>query len=192
MYIEDGHLGGYYARNSGYPHGDPLSYVPSVWDKALFELAPTSMLDIGCGEGHAAHWFQQNGVEDVLGIEGCDKAIETNLLDRSRLLHHDFTKGPPEITHRFDLGWSCEFVEHVEEEFVPNILAAFSKCTILMMTYATPGQGGYHHVNCKPAKYWISKLFSINMKLDQTLTDFLRRGAPDSYWDRTGLVFRKG
>ncbi len=64
----------------------------------------------------------------------------------------------------FDLIWCCEVVEHVEEEFVQNIMDTFKLGKIVALTHAVPGQKGYHHVNCKPKEYWIDLMISDNFK----------------------------
>ena len=69
-----------------------------------------------------------------------------------------FSGGPPSLAGDFDLCWCSEFVEHVEQEFLPNVLAAFRRCRWVAMTHAVPGQTGHHHVNCQPRRYWLDAM----------------------------------
>ena len=41
---------------------------------------------------------------------------------------------------------------------IKNFINDFKLCNYVAMTYAPPGQGGYHHVNCQPKEYWIENL----------------------------------
>lgn len=93
-----------------------------------------------------------------------------------------------------DLVWSCEFVEHVEEQFVRNFLATFACAKYVLMSHALPGQDGHHHVNCRSADYWIGALAAIGYKHDETLTQVTRELAaqntvPWNHYKRSGLAF---
>ena len=102
---------------------------------------------------------------------------------------HDFVAGPFVPGQRFDLVWSCEFVEHVEERFTHNFLASFaSSRRYVLMTYAQPGQPGWHHVNCQNEAYWIEKLDRLGFRLDRTLTGLARQLAEHGHFMRRGLV----
>lgn len=91
---------------------------------------------------------------------------------------------------RFDMVWSCEFVEHVEERYMPNFLVTFgSSDRYIMLTYAEPGQLGWHHVNCQPAEYWIDQLTGIGFRFDQSLTEMSRAVAGQGHYHRKGLAF---
>jgi SAM-dependent methyltransferase len=130
-----------------------------------------SMLDIGCGPGGMVELAVKKYGLDALGIDG-DFTLER--FDDSKFLIHDYTKGHAEINKDFDLAWSCEFVEHVYEEFLPNYMPSFQSCKVVIMTYAPPGHGGYHHVNCRPEEYWIEKFKNYGFSYDENLTKELR------------------
>ena len=96
----------------------------------------------------------------------------------------------------YDLVWSCEFVEHVAEEYVPNFLATFGAARFVLMTHGEPGQPGYHHVNNQSAGYWISKLASIGFRFDEQLTKVTRifagaNASPHNHYLRSGLAFKQ-
>lgn len=186
--VKDGHLGGYVAG------GDPGTWCPTLWDWAIRQFGIRSMLDVGCGEGHSARYFQQAGCE-VLGVEGCTAAIENSAIP-DRVAHHDFTHGPFAPSQPFDLVWSCEFLEHVEHQYVPNIMATFARAAkAILLTHAFPNQtAGHHHVNCRPSAYWITRIealgFACSVQLSiaarsQTLHDY----PSINHFARSGLVF---
>jgi len=76
------------------------------------------------------------------------------------------------------LCWSCEFVEHVEEQYVDNFLKDFAQARYIIMTHATPGQSerdhAHHHVNEQNAEYWIDKIQNFGYNYDVEATTALR------------------
>jgi len=182
--VEDGHLGG------NVHGGDAMTFYPELWKWMRTLFSARSVLDIGCGEGHALVEFGKDGIR-VIGIDGLRRNVIETTKKRIDCLLHDFTKGAPALEEEFDLGWSCEFVEHVEARFLDNILAAFKKCRIVAMTHALPMQGGHHHVNCQPAEYWIEKMAGAGFMLLSRETAESRLFYPDTYWGRTGLIFAR-
>lgn len=185
--VVNGHLGGYFATDAECPHGDPQTYSTHTWDKLIALFQPKTMLDIGCGDGHAVNYFRSKGIE-AYGVDGIPEAITNGICPYITL--HDYRNGPYNPGKEFDLGWSCEFVEHVEEEYLNNFLATFTKCKILAMTHALVGQAGHHHVNCQEDAYWIEKLAGIGFALHEESAK-LRQEGDGYYWNRSGLVFSR-
>lgn len=179
------HLGGHANKTN-------LDTGAMEWIKKTFR--PETFLDIGCGPGGMVELAELNGL-DALGIDG-DFTLQRYNPDR--FLIHDFSVSSPELNKEFDVGWSCEFVEHVYEKFMPNYMEAFKKCKILIMTYAPPGFGGHHHVNEQPEEYWIAKLAESGFIYDAHLTTELRnrstmniRKSRKAFVKNRGLVFKR-
>ena len=55
-----------------------------------------------------------------------------------------------------------------------NYLQDFRRGRFLAMTFAGPGQPGHHHVNCRPAEYWIRMMYSQGFDYLPEETDALR------------------
>jgi hypothetical protein len=55
-------------------HGDTGGFTPQVWDWVMRRFAIRSMLDVGCGEGHAVDYFRRAGVI-AHGIDGLEHNI---------------------------------------------------------------------------------------------------------------------
>jgi hypothetical protein len=63
----------------------------------------------------------------VIGIDGI-----WQLSQNWEFSLHDYTQGPFRKRQKFDLCWCCEFVEHVEEEYVSNFLATFQMASMVV------------------------------------------------------------
>lgn len=164
------HLGGYWNVKNIW--GDPGTWSPEIWDKIIKDHSIESVVDIGCGLGFACKYFSQKGLY-VTGIEGGLNAIN-NTVFSGDLRQNDYTVSSALNYEEYDLGWCCEFVEHVEEQFVDNFLADFEKCKHMAMTYAEPGKPGYHHVNCQPKEYWVNHMARLKFKLNEAYSNELQ------------------
>lgn len=179
---KEGHLGGYLVG------GDPDTIYPELWDWLVDTWEVKTMIDVGCGDGAALKHFAARGCT-VLGIEG------TSQTDPN-IVKHDFTTGPFHPGEPWDLAWSCEFVEHVEEQYVPNFMATFEAARFVMITHAEPGQPGWHHVNCRSADYWKGVFAARGFEFDDSLTGMSRGIAACNtrlfnHYRRSGLAFRR-
>jgi len=197
MNCAEGHLGGYIRSSAeravsglDITHGDPMTWYPALWRWSVSALNVRSMLDIGCGEGHSAAFFQGMGCE-VLGIDGSIQASRDSRIPGRQVIH-DFTRGPYDPGRDFDMVWCCEFVEHVASEYVENFLQTFrSASRFVLMTHALPGQVGWHHVNCREPDYWIDHLRQAGFTVNRNLTAVARGLVPAGYFAETGLVLQR-
>ena len=159
----DGHLGGYIRG------GDPGTYCPALWTWIVREYGIRSVLDIGCGEGHSTRFFHSLGCE-VLGVDGCAQAIRDSVIPE-HVVQHDLCDGPFVAPRAFDLVWSCEFLEHVDADFIGATVATFACAKKLaMVTHAVPGQPGHHHVNCQWSNYWIDLFDQVGLSCNVGLS----------------------
>jgi hypothetical protein len=154
------HLGGH--KNKTHLDDGVLNFM-------IKEFNITSMLDVGCGPGGMVNLAKSKGLQS-LGIDG-DFTITRE--PKELFLIHDFTVGPAPVNKEYDFGWSCEFVEHVDEEYLPNFMQAFQKCKRVVMTYSE--KPGHHHVNLKPASYWIAIFKQYGFEFDQAITEQIRK-----------------
>jgi SAM-dependent methyltransferase len=192
-FLIDGHLGGC-SRS-----GDPATWTPGVWDFLIENLNVQSVIDIGCGFGHSTEYFSKK-IPTVTGVEGSSAAVNSSLV-KNLIDLHDYSESPYIPSIIFDLAWSCEFVEHVEERFMQNFIETFKKSKYVAMTYASPGQGGHHHVNEQPESYWIEKMQRNGFHFMSEMTQKVREVAfsdgarwnpiySDNHFAHRGLIFK--
>jgi len=172
------HLGGH----AGITHIDEAALR---W--AIARWKAQSFLDIGCGPGGMVR-LASKLLRLADGIDG-DPSID----GFPGLIRHDFTKGICVGLKKYDLGWSVEFLEHIEERFLPNAMHAFQRCRFVIMTAAPPGAGGHHHVNCQPSDYWIKvfRQYGFRFLERHTAQAKERSTMARDFLRSTGLVFRQ-
>lgn len=176
------HLGGYIMG------GDEATYYPEMWKWLYDVVGIRSVLDIGCGEGHALDYFQGLGCE-VMGVDGVKQP--------ARYIYQcDFTRKGWPCNAKFDLIWCCEFLEHIPERALTNVLPNFQCAPVVLLTHAMPGQLGYHHVNLQPSPYWEGVMAAIGYEKDWQLTAATRMWASKNenehnHYVRSGMAFRR-
>ncbi len=161
--FDDGPLGGCNI------YGDPGHELPKMMTYLLQTFNIKSIIDIGCGFGFHSRFFKDVFNVEVLGIEGSQKIVELSIIPDD-IVCHDYTTGAYKPDKIYDLGWSIEFVEHIDEQHTHNFLRTFQNCKYFIMTHAIPGQAGHHHVNCKDSQYWIDLMNEYGFDLLQDVT----------------------
>lgn len=133
------HLGG---------HCDITHLDEKVLDYLINTFKINSLYDIGCGPGGMVKLAKEKGI-NATGIDGDFTIVFPNDLN---IIIHDFTKSNINVKPA-DLAWSCEFLEHISEEFIDNYFSVFNVCKIVCCTFSTT-LDGHHHVNVKNQEYW--------------------------------------
>ena len=118
---------------------------------------PKSVADVGCGLGTFLNVFLENGVNDLLGIDGrwVDKSKlfipENYFIEKD--LEQKFT-----VDKKFDLVLCLEVAEHLSGQssdvLVENLT---SLSNIIIFSAAIKNQGGQNHINEQPCSYWVEK-----------------------------------
>ena len=173
------HLGGHLNRTNT---DEPLlRYV-----KERFKVE--SMLDIGCGPGGMKEIANGIGI-NWYGVDGDKTVIENTEYS----LVHDFTLGQADLTKEFDLIWCTEFLEHVEEKYIPNYMPLFELGKIAVVTAAPPGWPGHHHVNCREESYWVDVFKNYGLRYNEELTNEFKGLSQmrKNFFKRAGMVFLK-
>ncbi len=118
-------------------------------------IRPESVVDIGCGVGTWLQAFRQNGVGNVLGIDGNYVDLKTLKIPEDRFISMDLRNPVPIIQQYFDLAICLEVAEHLPESSairLVNFIASLAP--VIFFSAAVPGQGGTGHVNEQWPDYW--------------------------------------
>jgi SAM-dependent methyltransferase len=118
-----------------------------------------SVVDFGCGVGTWLKAFKDNGVKEVLGLDGewCNTDLLYKYIDKQHFKYVDLEM-PITLDKAYDLVVSLEVAEHISEKsadaFVQSLVNAGK---VVLFSAAIPGQGGDHHVNEQWPSYWQGK-----------------------------------
>jgi len=136
------------------------------------QLHPSSAVDIGCGLGNFLRVFIENGVHDVLGVDGAHVPRHLLKIPADRFVTCDLEQSW-NLGRRFDIAVCLEVAEHLElrnaDAFIANLV---SLAPVLLFSAAIPYQGGENHVNCQWPEYW-QNLFGSH---SYEMVDILRSG----------------
>ena len=169
-------------------HGDTNSWSPRLWRYLVDRFGVSSILDVGCGEGHSTKFFHRLGLV-AHGVDGSMDNIRKSVFP---IALHDLLKGP--YVMPVDLVWCCEVAEHIDPAFVENFIATLANGRVIAMTHAMPGQIGHHHVNCQPPEYWIEWMARYNYtRSDDTplFREIAARDENSSFFANSGIVFTR-
>lgn len=142
---------------------DPTAFDEGFIQSVLDICQPTTVLDLGCGQGYFVKWLREKRVE-AWGVEGED--LGTSFKAPGYQIQQDLSQ-PFDLGKTYDVVMCTEVVEHISEaceETVFNNIACHTH-RYLVFSGATPGQGGTGHINEKPEVHWFSCLVSRGFKL---------------------------
>jgi hypothetical protein len=179
-----------------HPHGYWIGHDPKEhrFDRPLAQailnivrLSLPTMVDIGCGDGSYVRFFLENN----LTCHGYDGNPETVKITNGICWINDFSK--PLNIGKYDTVLSLEVGEHIppgyEHNFIVNLINA-SK-SVIILSWAVEGQGGFGHVNCHDNNYIIDKMKQYDFKHIEFLSSYLRKNSTLSWFKHTLMVFMK-
>mgnify|MGYP003956620471 CR=1 FL=1 len=138
-------------------------------------LKPASVVDVGCGTGAWLSVFKEQGIGDILGVDGDYVNLDSMLISKEDFQSHDLTR-PLTINKKFDLVVSLEVAEHLPSNCAETFIDSLTRLgSVVMFSAAIPCQGGQNHVNEQWQDYW-RILFS---KKGYEAVDFIRK----KVWD---------
>ena len=129
----------------------------------------SSMLDIGCGPGGNVEYARSLGI-DAYGVDGDSEELSKQPYFQAV----NYQSGASAYRNDFDIGWSVEFAEHVEEVYSENYFLDYKKCKSVVFTAAPPGWGGVGHVNEREISYWIEQFEARGFQFDEDMTKTIR------------------
>jgi SAM-dependent methyltransferase len=154
----------------------------------LVELfQPTSVVDVGCGNGAWLRAFEDAGVSDYLGVDGYVDPSHLSIRPE-RFIEHDLTQ-PLELARRFDLALSLEVGEHLPAPAAPGYVSLL--CTLasaVCFSAAIPFQGGTSHLNEQWPDYWCRLFADHSFEVVDCLRPQIWNDQRVEYWYRQNML----
>ena len=147
------------------------------------------VIDFGAGNGYYLSELAKQGFK-CTGVEG----MKLNNFLHDNMLIHDLTQ-PIHLVAKGSV-LCLEVMEHVPECGEKHLLNSIVEHStgIVVMSWATPGQPGVGHINCKPHKYVIEEMKFRGFIFDLEKSKEARENADEhtSWFKRNLMVFAKG
>jgi len=148
-------------------------------------------MDFGAGAyGAYVRWMKENGWSNVLGIDASLNSVE---LSDGLVLTGDITN----LNFQLQIPRFPDWVVFSEVgEHIPSFLShrVFTSLAVakegVLLSWATPGQRGTGHVNCRTPEWVACKMCSVGFYLDEEKTLELR-AMTSKGWKRKVLVFKR-
>jgi 2-polyprenyl-3-methyl-5-hydroxy-6-metoxy-1,4-benzoquinol methylase len=120
------------------------------------QAAPTSLLDVGCGEGVLVHrWAQQLGDRRVVGIDLEEESIQAGWAERQapnleyRVME---AENLPFADGEFDLASAIEVLEHVPDP--EHTVSEMARCAQRHLLVSVPREPLWRMLNMARGAYW--------------------------------------
>lgn len=143
-----------------------------------------SVADFGCNNGQWLAEFVRSGIAAVVGVDGPGMADHL-YFPRACFLQHDLRE-PLDLGRRFDLALCIEVAEHLPESAAGTLVDTLCRhADAILFSAATPGQGGFSHVNEQPHDYWTAKFRQRGYVAETAIRSLLSEEV--AWWLRANL-----
>jgi hypothetical protein len=150
------------------------AFIGEVVTHLFSGAPPQSVIDVGCGRGVWAAEWRRRGVTQCFGVDGEYVPRSSLLIPETNFRARDLTK-PFDLGRRFALVQCLEVAEHVPSRAAATLIDTLIwHGDVILFSAAVPGQGGEHHVNERPFKYWRSLFHSRGYRMYDAVRPSLR------------------
>ncbi len=121
----------------------------------LMKVTPVnSVVDVGCGHGYWLKAFMDQGVNDVVGMDGSYIDRSSLAIPDSAFVDTDLQK-PPKPDRTFDLSVCLEVAEHLPARCTGAFMDFVTALApVSLFSAAIPGQPGNDHINARWHGFW--------------------------------------
>lgn len=145
-------------------------------------IAPRRVVDVGCGIGAWLSIFSDNGVSDILGVDGDYINPKQLQIPRHSFLAHDLSE-PLTLPEQFDLVVSLEVAEHLPVESAATFIDTLVRLgPIILFSAAVPLQPGTAHLNPQWPNYWADIFIKRGFEVVDCLRKEFWRNDNVEYW----------
>ncbi|HZY25563.1 MAG TPA: glycosyltransferase family 2 protein, partial [Bacteroidales bacterium] len=135
---------------------DSLQSAREIVPLVLDIIPCERVVDVGCGNGAWLKVFQENGIKEILGIDGEYVNEEILLIPKQNFMPWDL-KQVLQFNKKFDLVMSLEVAEHLPAECAATFVESLTNLgSVILFSGAIPYQGGENHINEQWPAYWIN------------------------------------
>lgn len=123
--------------------------------KFVFDaLHPQSVVDFGCAHGGWLKAWQDNGVGEILGLDGDWVDQNSLMIDSANFRATDLSEGV-DLDRTFSIAQCVEVAEHLPASAAEGLVKNLTgHAPVVLFSAAPPGQGGRGHVNEQPYDFW--------------------------------------
>lgn len=178
--------------NNIYTHSTTVHNTQSAEEVVPFiikKIAPKSVVDVGCGLGAWLSVFQQNGVDDILGIDGKWVDKKKLYIKQDYFLEKNLTT-PLNLNRKFDLAMSLEVAEHLPETAANTLVETLVNLSdYVVFSAAIPKQGGQNHINEQWLTYWIAKFEAKGFYCHDIIRPEIWDNPKVEYWYAQNMLY---
>jgi len=144
-----------------------IEYLSKFWQ-------PGSVVDVGCGRGTWLAAWAENGVRQLVGLDGAWNSPNQMIDKRICFIATDL-EARIVLEEQFDLAMSLEVAEHLDPSTSSMFVASLAALSdAILFSAAFVGQSGENHINTRPHSFWAEQFFQHGY----TLFDMFR----PKYW----------
>lgn len=151
-------------------------------------LKPKSVLDVGCGEGVWLLTWQENNINNTLGIDNHHINKNNFLLNEECFIASNLEK-EFDLKKKFDLVMSLEVAEHLPHNTSTNFIRSLIRHgDLVLFSAAQPGQGGHNHINEQSLEFWRDLFLKNNYIAVDVLRPKLRQLKEVEAWYKYNTI----
>lgn len=149
----------------------------------------SSVVDFGCAQGGWLSVFQEQGIEEIQGIDGDWVDPQKLIIPEICFRCVDLSSYDHDPAEKYDLALCLEVAEHMEDKFSDQLIDNLAKSSdIILFSAAVPDQGGQHHVNERPPEYWKEKFHARGFEQQDWLRPHFWGDQEIAWWYRQNIM----
>mgnify|MGYP001627750901 CR=1 FL=1 len=176
---------------------DFFAYTSGISWKSAQKVVPVfkeilpfcrSVADFGCAEGVWLKCWIENGVDDVVGIDGDYVNTDALHIPKDRFFARNLDT-PVDLGRTFDVACSLEVAEHLSPESSREFVQSLTRHSdVVIFSAAPPGQGGEFHMNEREYDEWRAFFAEQGYEAYDCVRSKLRDYHDVSFWYRYNVV----